>query len=165
MSLENSLERIADALEKLIEQNDNPIKRLVIKPKTAKDLKALEDLKKNYGYIELPDNTDPDAIAPDYIEMVKRQKAAFINSTVKSSNGEGIHNPSLAEEMKKNTPIPPVKSSMTVEELNEALVNEFNRIGSREPIDKVLREQYEVASITDLKEEQYQGLIDAVKAL
>ncbi len=64
------------------------------------------------------------------------------------------------------TPPPPpaVEVTMTPDELNAALVIEFGRLGSRNPIDTVMREMG-VGSIHDLKPEQYSVLIEKVKAL
>lgn len=54
---------------------------------------------------------------------------------------------------------------MTVEQLNEALKAEYMRLGeNREPIDKVLRE-YGVQSINDLKQQDYQGVVDKVRQI
>lgn len=55
---------------------------------------------------------------------------------------------------------------MTMEELNAALVEEFKRLGgNRAPIDKVLNEQFQTQSVRNLKPSQYQGLLDAVRAI
>lgn len=55
---------------------------------------------------------------------------------------------------------------MSADDLNAALVEEFKRLGSREPIDKVLRsEPFQVQSIIDLHPEQYQSVLDAVRAV
>ena len=53
---------------------------------------------------------------------------------------------------------------MTAEELNAALVAEFNRLQDRAPIDAVMKE-LGVASIHDLKPEQYDTLLTKVRAL
>ena len=52
---------------------------------------------------------------------------------------------------------------MTPQQLNDVLVAEFKRLGSREPIDKVLTD-HGVQSISDLDPSQYQSVITAVKA-
>lgn len=54
---------------------------------------------------------------------------------------------------------------MTAAELNEKLVEQFKRLGKRDPIDQVMREQFQVQSINDLPESQYQALVDAVAAI
>ena len=69
----------------------------------------------------------------------------------------------LVEGRAAATPPPPA-ASMTPEQLNAALVEQFKRLGSREPIDAVLRD-HGVQSITDLDPTQYQSVIDAVKAV
>jgi len=53
---------------------------------------------------------------------------------------------------------------ITPEELNAALVEEFNRLGNREGIDAELK-KLGVTGVSDLPANQYQTLIDAVKAL
>ena len=53
---------------------------------------------------------------------------------------------------------------MTPQQLNDVLVTEFKRLGSREPIDKVLHD-HGVQSISDLDTSQYQSVIAAVKAV
>ena len=58
----------------------------------------------------------------------------------------------------------PAAPQMTPEELNTALVAEFQRLGSREGIDGVMAEMG-VTSITDLAADQYPVLLDKVKAL
>lgn len=60
------------------------------------------------------------------------------------------------------TPTQPV--AMTPEELNNALVVEFQRLGGREGIDNVMRE-LGATSVTDLPVEHYQTLLDKVRAL
>ena len=47
--------------------------------------------------------------------------------------------------------------------MNDMLVAEFKRLGSRAPIDEVLK-TFGAVSITDLKPEQYDAVIAAVKA-
>lgn len=60
----------------------------------------------------------------------------------------------------------PVVAPMTPEELNALLVTEFKRLGGREPIAAVMgAAPFSADSITALAPEQYQPLIDAVRAL
>lgn len=62
--------------------------------------------------------------------------------------------------------VPTPSVVMTPEQLNEALVAEFQRLGSREPIDTVMRAApFNAQSITDLSAEQYAPLIAAVQAV
>jgi hypothetical protein len=49
-------------------------------------------------------------------------------------------------------------------ELNKALVVEFRRLGSRDGIDQAMAE-FGVTSVNDLKPEQFQQLLDKVKAI
>lgn len=59
---------------------------------------------------------------------------------------------------------PPVEAPMTGEQLNEALVAEFNRLGSRDGIDAEIK-KLGAQGINDLSPEQYAPLVAAVKAL
>lgn len=61
-------------------------------------------------------------------------------------------------------PPTPVAAPMTPEEFNEALVAEFKRIGSRDPIDSAMNEMG-ITSVTGLTAEQQQILITNVKAI
>ncbi|MCP4967547.1 MAG: hypothetical protein GY926_20225 [bacterium] len=54
---------------------------------------------------------------------------------------------------------------MSLEDLNAAMIVEFQRIGSREPIDNVMQTQFGVTGVTTLPAEQYQPLLDAVRAI
>jgi len=54
---------------------------------------------------------------------------------------------------------------LTVNELNQALLAEMPRLGGRGPIDEVMKIQFNVTSISELSAEQYQALVDAVKAV
>jgi len=58
----------------------------------------------------------------------------------------------------------PETAPMTAEELNAALVAEFNRLGDRAPIDAALKE-LGVTGVTELPADKYQILIDKVRAL
>lgn len=62
------------------------------------------------------------------------------------------------------TPPAPTAPTMTPEELNNALVVEFQRLGGREAIDAAIRELGAV-TITDLPAEQYQPLLAKVQAI
>lgn len=61
-------------------------------------------------------------------------------------------------------PAPAPKSSMTMEELNAALIQEFHRLGGREGIDKAIAD-HGAKTVTDLDPTKYQAVLDAVKAL
>jgi len=66
-------------------------------------------------------------------------------------------------EPKPVAPAAPVPS-MTPEELNEAMIVEFRRLGKRDPIDTVLA-QFGVSGVTQLEPAQYQPVLDAIKAI
>lgn len=53
---------------------------------------------------------------------------------------------------------------MTPEELNNALVVEFRRLGSREAIDNAMAE-LGVTSVNDLKPEQFQPLLAKIQSI
>lgn len=64
-------------------------------------------------------------------------------------------------------PVPPVstqQAAMTPEELNNALVVEFQRLGGREAIDAAIREAG-ATTIADLPSSQYQVVLDKVRSL
>ena len=75
-----------------------------------------------------------------------------------------------APEPKVEAPIPPAPASaeeppqMSPEELNTAIVAEYNRLGNREGIDKVLSE-YNVTSVTTLDPAVYTEVLNKIKAL
>lgn len=72
-----------------------------------------------------------------------------------------------APEVPAAPPVPEVPAAPVVsaDELNKFLVAECGRLGGREKIDTVLREQFSVQGIKDLPEAKYQELMDAVKEL
>jgi len=53
---------------------------------------------------------------------------------------------------------------MTAVQLNDLMIQEYQRLGSREPIDAVLR-QFNVTGINDLDPSKYQEVIDTLKAI
>ena len=59
---------------------------------------------------------------------------------------------------------PAFAASMTPEELNNALVVEFKRLGSREAIDNAMAE-FGVTSVKDLPLAQYQPLLAKIQAI
>ena len=61
-------------------------------------------------------------------------------------------------------PVAETTSVMTPEELNAALIIEFNRLGSREGIDACMKE-LDVMSLHDLTADKYDTLLTKVKAL
>lgn len=67
-------------------------------------------------------------------------------------------------------PTPPAPAApaaaMTMAQLNDILVAEFTRLGNnREPIDKILREQFGVVGVSALPAEKYADLVAAVRAV
>ena len=73
--------------------------------------------------------------------------------------------PAKKEPVTEAPPAPPVTNepapTLSPSEMNAKLVAEVNRLGSREPIDNVLKE-FGALKITDLKPEQYQEVLDKV---
>lgn len=61
-------------------------------------------------------------------------------------------------------PVAPAAPAMTPEELNNALVVEFQRLGGRDAIDAAIRE-LGADTITDLPAEHYQPLLTKVQAI
>ena len=106
----------------------------------------------------------------DAFEELVRQFAPGVDLTPdKPAAGDPTPAPDKPAPPAPKTPTPPAPGkpaapALSTEELNAALVEEFTRLGSREGIDKVMAEMG-VASINDLAAEQYQPLLDAVRAL
>ena len=65
---------------------------------------------------------------------------------------------------KPAAPAPTPAATMTPEELNNALVVEFRRLGSREAIDNAM-DELGVTSVNDLKPEQYNVLLTKVQGI
>ena len=137
MSIENNLKRIADALEALVAQ------------------KAGADVKVN----EVVQQVAPAPVAEKPVAPAPQQPVA------PQAPAPAPQAP-VAE--KPVAPAPqapaPVAPSMTPEELNNALVVEFRRLGSREAIDNAMAE-LGVTSVNDLKPEQYNVLLTKVQGI
>jgi len=131
MSIEKNIERIANALEKLVNQNE-----------TENGI--------------APDVTAPvEAPAPAPAANTPKMPAPPAPTPVAPAAPESSATPS--------TELPVVETEgMTPVELNEALVEEFNRLGRREPIDKALK-KFGVSSINELDPSHYADVIAAVK--
>jgi hypothetical protein len=54
---------------------------------------------------------------------------------------------------------------MTAQELNSQLVVEFNRLGGRAQIDRIMVEKFGAASLTSIPEARYSELLEAVRAV
>jgi hypothetical protein len=61
-------------------------------------------------------------------------------------------------------PVPKDSTPLTPEGLNSALVEEYKRLGSRDGIMSEMAKM-NATSVNDLKPEQYQDLLDAVRKL
>lgn len=72
--------------------------------------------------------------------------------------------PPTPTEAPKPAPVAVPPASMTPEELNAALVVQFNRLGGREGIDQEMA-KIGASSVNQLTSEQYQPLLDAVQAI
>lgn len=68
------------------------------------------------------------------------------------------------------TPPPPpapveTVTHMTAQELNAQLVVEFNRLGGRTQIDRIMVEKFGAAGLTSIPESRYSELLEAVRAV
>lgn len=146
MTIENNLNRIADALEGILgklSHIDAAVKPEVKKPATV---------------VETSTSVAPVATPP------KPAQAATVPSAPVTVTTPHIPAAPAAPTTTAEVAVPPVEVTMTPEELNAALVVEFGRLKSRDPIDAVMREM-SVSSIHDLKPEQYDELLTKVRAL
>lgn len=140
MSLENNIERIANALE-LIAQHvtsntgeATPEK----KPRTPRAEKPVVDAPPTKPVVEAPPENSI-VVAPLETKTVEAPPTQV-------------------------TPPPVTAPTMTAEELNDALVIEFHRLGSnRVPIDEEMA-KLGVSSVLNLPVEQYAVLLANVKA-
>lgn len=121
MSIENNIERIAIALEKIASYMDNSSNVAVNDEKPVAKPPAVPSAPKVAAPAQAPVASPP--VAPPSEPVVE----------------------------------------MTPDELNKALVTEFNRLGDRAPIDKIMREQFGCQSITELDSSKYHELIKMVK--
>lgn len=97
--------------------------------------------------------------APTATEVLAKQAPAAPTAPAPQAPAAPTAAASLSE-----TPAAEAAPAMTPEELNKAMVVEFQRLGSREGIDKAMAD-LGVSSVTQLAVDQYQTLLDAVKAL
>lgn len=137
MSIENNLKRIADALEGIFE-------------------------------CQLAMISTPDASS----ERVPVQKAAVLDQapTALSSTVKDATPSEAPATVSTETPPPPppadAPTTLTRDVLNGVLVEEFNRLGSREGIDKVIQgEPFNATGIDGIDPSMYQELINAVREL
>lgn len=143
MSIEKNIERIATALERIAGamEHQKPVAEEVSKPEPApvKDDKPATP--------PAPKQTEAAAPPPP----AGKQESA--PSTVPPA-------PTTPASVSTGEP------DMTPQELNNALVTEFKRLGNnREPIDKVMVEQFGVQSISNLPADKRRDLLAAVQAL
>lgn len=135
MSIENNLKRIADALEALVAQ------------------KAGADVKVN----EVVQQVAPAPVAEKPVAPAPQQPVA-------PQAPAPVPPAPVAEKPVAPQAPAPAAPSMTPEELNNALVVEFRRLGSREAIDNAMAE-LGVTSVNDLKPEQYNVLLTKVQGI
>lgn len=142
MSIENNLKRIAESLEKLVELQTEVKQVIADSPKQPA--------------APAQDATPP---APPAAEQKTEAAAATPETTPPA--------PPTIEEKAPPAPSaeqPAAPAAMTPQELNDALVAEFRRLGNREGIDKAMAD-LGVTSVNQLQPEQYQPLVDAVRAI
>lgn len=149
MPIENNIERIADALEALVSKLDHigqAVQPAIAKPGYSSTMGKVEDT--------------PVRVTPLTAPVTPVPKPPVEQDTPVPTAPVVAPTPVVAP-----PPTTPV-ASMTPEDLNKALITEFQRLGSRDPIDVVMRAApFNAQSITDLTPEQYAPLIAAVQAV
>jgi len=142
MSIEDNLTRIADALEK-----QNEITAFLL-DKLSHLGQAVEAPTTSAAQVSATVATPPAPAAP-----VTPPPAAPVTPP-----------PAAPVTPPPAAPVAETTSVMTPEELNAALIIEFNRLGSREGIDACMKE-LDVMSLHDLTADKYDTLLTKVKAL
>lgn len=137
MAIEKDLSRIAKALETLVAKLDHIGTAVAETPMPPKDVPS----------------------APIAEETGTQQATSPIPSSTTPTETDTPVPPAPAQD----TPPPAPAVEISVDELNAKLVEEYNRLGSREPIDEVLRE-FGVQSISNLKPESYAEVLAKVAA-
>lgn len=143
MSIENNIERIANALEMIVEH---------LTPKVESTL--------NVGdVITTSEIVDGVITTSESVHGVSPPAAPVAEPPAPVEQP-----PEPAHPAPDSPPAGVMKApAMTAQELNGALVVEFRRLGSREGIDKAMADMG-VTSVNDLAPTQYQQLLDIVKA-
>lgn len=155
MSIEKDLTRIADALEALVGKLDHigQATASASVPEAPKQPVTPPPPEVVAGGASTPVTTAPIAAVPPAPPAAPATPAPTTASPPPT--------PAVPAQV-----TPPPVATMTPEDLNKALVAEFQRLGSREPIDTVMRAApFNAQSITDLTPEQYAPLIAAVQAV
>lgn len=149
MSIENNLTRIADALEALVHKLDHIGCAVNDKP-TVKKQEPVAPVGVQPAQVSTPAHVTPAAVTPP----------------PPVSPPPAQPSPVVTPQPAAVTPPPPApeQPAMTAVELNAALVEEYNRLGSRDPIVAAMKSM-NAASINDLKPEQYAELLSKVRAL
>lgn len=156
MSIENNLERIATALEAIAEG-------LSVKKETAAPVTVSEPAPKQTATASATTSTSTDVPTPP--AQVAAPTSVSTPAAPSPASTPSIPSPPVATVAATTTaPIAAAQPvNLTADQLNEQLKAEYTRLGNnREPIDKEMRAMG-VQSITDLKPEQYQLLLDAVR--
>ena len=149
MSIENSLERIADALEKIATQHEATTQ--------AVEYADVPDLDKTDPITNPPVTQNDDGT----VETVK------VPRKVKASDPEVLKPAPKAAPKKapKKAPVTAREVAMTVEEVNAAIIVEFIRLGGRDKIDEVLLKYSDTKSISNIDATEYPRLLAEIKAL
>lgn len=147
MSIENDLKRIADSLEKVARLMEGACEQSAKEPATTASSEV-----------------SGTPVAPPAPPKSEATGPAVSAPTPPAPPTQGA-----SETVPTTPPAPPapatdVPAISTPEELNAALVEQFKRLGSRDPIDQIMRaEPFCAQGLGDLTVEQYGPLIEAVK--
>jgi hypothetical protein len=152
MSLENNLKRIADSLELIATSLDNLSAGALAAP--APNGTYVNENGDNCSKVDAT-NTPGAAPAPP---------AGQEASTAATSTGAQTAPPPPAQEASAAPAALEVTAILSAEEMNNALVAEFKRLGSREPIDQAMA-NLGVSSVVDLPADKQQELLAAVRAI
>jgi hypothetical protein len=136
MSIENNLKRIADALEKLVEQGNNPLITVSTDP-----------------VIEMTSTAAPAPAQP-----------AVAGPTVESTTENPALVPAPAPAPVAETTTAAVTTALTDEAMNAELVAEFKRLGGREQID-IEMTKLGIAGVAGLTADVQNTLLLAIRAI
>lgn len=156
MSIENNIQRIADALESIAAAWGKHVEQLQPADTTPKRTRGKKDIMSpetaaaahNTNSVPSETITEPNTGEQALTEVVTELKSIGVDVKVVDAPA----------------PAPAPAVTYTATELNEVLVAAFHRVGSREPIDALFK-SYGAQSIRDLAPEKYAEVMEAAKKI
>jgi hypothetical protein len=158
MSIEDYLKRSAEANEKLVVEIAKLTKILagdIPKPATVED-KPTIDIPKTATVKATPTIDIPKPTTVKATPTIDIPKPA----TVEDKPTIDIPKPATVEDKPTIT-----CEASNPDQLNEILINEVRRLGRKEEIIDLMKNDFNIVSITALEKTKYQELIDAVREL